>query len=156
MWLQRFLSIEIDGRWGMLSPVVIYNKIEMPAFITKETTTTRTVQLEDEGNPLTLTNQTDTITTNGKIYTNVLTYDRNNNTGSITVTTPENRTSISFFDRLGRLTESYYASLNGNKLSYDSYGRISKIEQLTNGSSLTTTIAYNLSTGYPGEPIPGY
>jgi YD repeat-containing protein len=107
------------------------------------TATTRTVNLADPNDPLSLTTQTDTAKVNGRTYTSV--YDATSQT--FTDTTPAGRQSTATIDTQGRLTRAQRAGLLPMSFGYDTQGRLASATQGSGIDARTTTFSYN-NDGY--------
>lgn len=140
---QTSLSLGPDPRWGMQSPVAKSQTIIIPSGRVSSATTTRTVELADLVNPLSLTIQTSSTNVNGRIYTNV--YSAANKT--FTFTTPQARQSKTTIDAQGRMVQEQIAALFPTNYSYDGRGRLSVVTQGTEADERTTNFTYN-GNGY--------
>jgi len=125
-----------DPRFGMESPLPESASITTPSGLDYQYSMERSVVLSDEDDLLTLTAQTDTITLNGKTYTNI--YESTSQ--EETLTTPELRKRVTTLDSKGKITEQQIGSLEPVTYTYDSNGRLST---LTYGT--TTPRVYTLN-----------
>lgn len=108
-----------DPRWGMLAPIPVSGREVQPSGNTSFFDFQRSVTLSDPGDKLSLANQTDVGTFNGRTFTQ--TYDRS--TRRLTQTTPEGHTSVTQLDALGRATSLQAdPSLLATLLAYNARG----------------------------------
>ncbi|MEK7322121.1 MAG: hypothetical protein AABZ84_03465 [Pseudomonadota bacterium] len=84
-----------DPRFGMQAPLPKNTTITTPSGLTSNTTITRTVTLATAGDPFSLTNETTTLSINGRSY--------NTAARTFTDTTPLSRQSSAVLDVKGRL-----------------------------------------------------
>jgi YD repeat-containing protein len=90
-----------DPRFKMAAPLPS-SKQTMPSGLTREMKIDRTVTLSDPKNPLSLTDETTTVTMNGQIYTTVF----SSATRTISGMTPTGRKSVAMLDARGRIAQS--------------------------------------------------
>jgi YD repeat-containing protein len=114
-----------DPRWGMQSPKIDSATITTPNGISKTLTSSRTVTLANPADPLSLTQQTETTTINGRTYTK--TFDAS--LKRITHSTPEGRQRFTTVDDLGRIVEKQIAGLTPIQTSYNAKGELASITQ---------------------------
>jgi RHS repeat-associated protein len=115
-------------RFGMQAPVLKSMTITTPGAKTNTITQSRTVALSDPLNILSLETQQDTITVNGRVYTDH--YDAL--TRTLTKTSPEGHQVVSEIDTQGRVTSTTRApGLDPQIFTYDTLGRL---EQFSQGS----------------------
>jgi hypothetical protein len=86
---------QADPRWGDDTPIVS-TTTTLPSGLSLVETRTRTVNLTDEVNPFSMTQQTDTRIVNGRETTTQYVVGA----GTFTTTTPEGRTSVREIDAL--------------------------------------------------------
>jgi len=115
----------------------------MPSGLESTITTARAVTLSDPGNPLSLVNQTDTVTVNGRAYTTV--YDAA--TRTFTSRSPTDRQTSATLDAHGRVTQSQVGGLDPVNLAYDPRGRLGSIRQGNGVNERPTVFSYN-ANGY--------
>jgi YD repeat-containing protein len=96
--LVRTVKKTPDPRFKMAAPLPS-SKQTMPSGLTREMTIDRTVTLSDPNDPLSLTDETTTVTMNGQIYTTVF----SSATHTISGMTPTGRKSVALLDTRGRL-----------------------------------------------------
>lgn len=148
-----YLQYAPDPRWGMSSPLAAASQVKLPSSLTYLRTQSRAVTLADANDPLSMLNQTDTITVNGR--TSRIVYDANILTQ--TLTSAAGRTLTRTLDDRGRMKS---ATLEGSLLNvlgapvqlhpmtleYDEDGRVSEMRQ---GDRLTQYLyhADGLGTG---------
>lgn len=112
-----------DPRFGMLSPVLESYTVEMSGGLINTMTQSRTVELADPDDVLSLLTLQDTITVNGRTFTNE--YDRAER--RITQTTPEGYQAVSLMDELGRITSIDPAEgVDPVTVSFDTQGRVAQ------------------------------
>ncbi|MBI2877240.1 MAG: hypothetical protein HYY20_10190 [Candidatus Tectomicrobia bacterium] len=131
-----------DPRFGMQAPVTSRLKITTPSGLTSTQTEARTVTLSDPLNPLSLTRATDTITTNGKTFTQ--TYDAA--TRVTTAVTPAGRQTTTTQDAQGRVVETRIPGLEPVRYTYDDRGRLATITQGSRTSILSYDAQGNLAS----------
>ena len=128
-----------DPRFGMQSPIPETTTVQTPSGLTATTTVERVATLSDSDNPLSLTQQTDTITTNGRVTT----VDYTSASRTYVITSPEGRTRTTVVDENGRVTSVQIPGINPITYSYDERGRL----QTVASASRVTNLAYD-SDGY--------
>ncbi len=131
-----------DPRWGMAAPYLSSERTTTPAGLEKVETRSRTVELTDARNPLSLASQTDTITTNA--VTMVREYDAG--TRTTTRTSPMGRVSTATFDSQGLMESSQAHGMALMSVARDSQGRATSV---TVGDR-TMTFAQD-PNGYPAN-----
>ncbi|CAG0951179.1 partial Putative deoxyribonuclease RhsC, partial [Anaerolineae bacterium] len=132
-----------DPRFGMQSPVIANSTVTTPAGLVQTITGARTVTLSDTNDPLSLQNQTDIYTVNGRIFKN--TYDAT--TQTITTISPMGRVVTSTIDDQGRTRKTEIPGLAPTSFDYDARGRLVTITTGTDTSARVTTLSYN-NDGY--------
>ncbi|MGH8474248.1 MAG: RHS repeat-associated core domain-containing protein [Methylococcales bacterium] len=111
-----------DPRWGLQAPLAKSTAITTPGGLAFNSTFGRVVTLSDPNNLLSLTAQNDTLTINGRTYTNNYAAP----TMTFTFATPVGRQTTTTIDMQGRTTQSrQLANLNAANFSYDARGRLS-------------------------------
>ena len=128
-----------DPRFNMQSPITTASTILLPSGLQSETTASRTVELTDPADPLSLAQQTTRQTVNGKTTTRV--YDAE--TGTLITTTPQGRKSTQTLDDNGRITSIATPSLATTYLNYDDRGRLRTLTQGSGTEARTNTITYD-------------
>lgn len=128
-----------DPRWGMAAPVLSSLTMTTPAGRTSTVTGARSVTLSDPDNPLTLTAQTDTLTSNGKTTTRA--FDKP--AMKLTTTTPEGRQGVVTLNAKGQPTTVQAGSLAPVSYTYDARGRVESITQGSGSDARTTTMSYD-------------
>jgi RHS repeat-associated protein len=108
-----------DPRWGMQAPLIASLTTTVPGGPTSTLIATRSVQLADAADVLSIETLTDVVSVNGQPYTNV--FERASR--QFTLTTPEGRRSLQKIDGLGRLVERQEGDLQAISLLYDDRGR---------------------------------
>ncbi|MEK6589698.1 MAG: RHS repeat-associated core domain-containing protein, partial [Nitrospinota bacterium] len=128
-----------DPRFSMQAPIISSLKITTPAGLVSNLSSTRTVTLSDEFNPLSLITLTDTTTINSKTYTS--TYDAV--LKKITSTSPVGRQRFALLDNKGRISQEQIVGLNPVSYEYDAQGRLSRITQGSGFDARVSTMSYN-------------
>jgi len=115
-----------DPRFGMLSPVLESFSVTTPGGLTSTLTQTRTADLADPDDLLSLSSLQYAATADGRTY--ALVFDAT--TRSFTLTTPEGHSAVSTIDGLGRLVGvDPGGGLSPAAMTYDSRGRLSAATQ---------------------------
>jgi len=123
-----------DPRYGLQAPLSD-NTTTTPAGLTQTTLQNRSVNFDVNG----MTDQTDTVTSNGRTTTRV--YDVA--LQSTVTTSPTGRSSTVLNDTLGRITEQQLPNLATSFYNYDTRGRLSTLTQ----GARTTAFSYD-ANGY--------
>ena len=121
-----------DPRWGLQTPVPLNGTLTL-GNLKMTTSGSRTATLGTQGNPFSLTTQTDTATVNGRIYKSVFTSSNK----TYVNTSPAKRTTTTILDSLERLGSVQVGALLPVAFAYDSHGRLSTVTQSTHTSTLT-------------------
>ena len=122
-----------DPRFGMQAPFNASVITELPSGLRSTVTQQRTVNLADVNDPLSLTQQTDVIDVNGRIFTQV--YDATTLT-RLSIS-PESRQLTETIDTQNRVTQSLRDGLAAINYDYDSRGRL---ETITQGPGIDTRV----------------
>lgn len=133
----------IDARFGLSARIPETVTLTTPGGISKNIASARVNTLTDPANPFSLSQQTETLTINGKAFSSL--FDASAQT--ITETTPLGRQSVFALDNLGRVTGEQVAGLNSVEYSYDSHGRLSGIFTGSGNDVRTLQLTYD-SLGY--------
>jgi RHS repeat-associated protein len=128
-----------DPRWGMQSPILSSLSMTTPGGRASSVTGSRSVTLAEAGNPLSLTSQSDTLTSNGKTTTRA--FDKA--AGKITTTTPAGRRGVVTLDAKARVTQVRAGDLAPVSFGYDARGRVETITQGSGSDARTTTMSYD-------------
>jgi len=120
-----------DPRFGLQSPVLTSETLTQGS-LTMNITGSRTASFT-QGNPFSLSTQTDTGTVNGRKYTSVFT----TSTKTLVDTTPVKRPTTTILDSLERISSVQVGALLPVQFAYDANGRLSTITQGTRASKLT-------------------
>ncbi len=131
-----------DPRFGMQAPLPKKTTLSVPSGLLSTITLTRNATLANLSDKLSLTQQTDTLTTNGKTSTSV--YDATNKT--ITNTSAQGRTGNMLLNDKGRPIENQITGLNPVNTQYDSRGRTKSITS-GSGADLRETLYGYYETG---------
>jgi RHS repeat-associated protein len=131
-------TLSADPRWGLQAPVPTSGTLTL-GNLTMTTAGSRTATLGTQGNPFSLTTQTDTRKVNGRTYTSVFTASSK----TYVDTTPVKRKTTTILDSLERISSTQLGALLPVSYSYDTQGRLATIAQGTR----TTKLAYD-SNGF--------
>jgi RHS repeat-associated protein len=140
-----------DPRFGLQSPVLTSETLTQGS-LTMNITGSRKAAFT-QGNPFSLTSQTDTQAINGRTYTSVFTAA----TKSLVATSPVKRKMTTILDALERISSMQVGALTPAQFAYDTNGRLSTITQSTrkttltydaNGFLATSTDPLNHTTGF--------
>lgn len=126
-------------RWKLQAPITTSHTATTPANLTLNRTFARSSILADPADQLSLTSQSDTLSINGRTYTNVFTAA----TRTFAMTTPENRHLSAVIDQQGRLTGLTHANLEPFAYSYDTRGRLDTSTRGTGAAARTYARTYN-------------
>ncbi len=132
-----------DPRYKMHAPVPENVTISTPSGLTSNTTATRSVVLAVQGDPTSMTQQTDTVTINGRAFSSVFDVA----TRTFTTTTAENRQTIETIDNQGRITNSQTAGIAPIAYGYDTRGRLGTVTQGSGTDTRQYQMTYN-TEGY--------
>jgi RHS repeat-associated protein len=127
-----------DPRWGVQAPVPTFTQITTPAGLTIAATGSRTVNLSNTADPLSLISQVDTLSINARTYTR--TFTANNRT--LVDLTPAGRTVTTVLDASGHVTQRQVSGLLAATYAYDSLGRLSSIAGGSGSDARTTSVTY--------------
>jgi RHS repeat-associated protein len=123
-----------DPRWGLQAPIPASGTKAL-GNLTMTTSGSRTATLGTQGDPFSLTTQTDIETINGRTYKSVFTSSNK----AYVSTSPAKRITTTVLDSLERPSSMQIGALLPVKFAYDSHGRLSTITQ----STRTTTLTYD-------------
>ena len=118
-----FQEEQPDPRFGMTAPLLEKATFETPGGLLATISATRAVSLSDPDNPLSLTNLTDTVDSNGRSVTTSF----NANQKQITFSTPEGRQGIVTLDDQGRMLDVRTDGLAPITFAYDTRGRLTQV-----------------------------
>ncbi len=116
-----------DPRFGLQAPVATSTRVTMPSGLQATMTASRTATLADPANPLSLVQQTDTVTLNGRASTRV--FDATPRT--VTSWTPAGRQAVTTLDSLGRVSQVQPGGLEPVGYTYDLRGRLASVTHWT-------------------------
>ncbi|MBI3478006.1 MAG: RHS repeat-associated core domain-containing protein [Acidobacteria bacterium] len=111
-----------DPRWGLQAPIASTGTLALGS-LTASSSYARNVALAVPGNPFSLTSQTDTAIVNGRTYTSAFTTP----TKTYLDTTAAGRTTTRVLDSLERLSKLQVSGMAAMKFTYDTKGRLSKV-----------------------------
>ena len=111
-----------DPRFGMASPLIAVSTVTTPGGRTRTTSTARTVELADPGDPLTLKRLVDSTTVNG--HSTTTTYDAAAHT--LTARSANGAESVTTIDGQRRPTHFELPGIEPVDFDYDDDGRISR------------------------------
>ncbi len=114
-----------DPRFLLQAPVAAQSTFTTPGGLTWNSTTARTAQLSDPGDPLSVTKLTETTTVNDNAYTS--TYDASSMT--LTQVSPSGRKVVRTLDSKGRVIRTEVAGLAPVTIAYDEHGRATSVVQ---------------------------
>jgi RHS repeat-associated protein len=109
-----------DPRWRMQAPLTTASNIATPGGLNFVTSFARLVNLSNPTDPLSLLAQNDTLTINGRSYSN----NYNAATKTFNLVTPLNRTTTTVIDAQGRTTQEQIHNFNAALYGYDARGRL--------------------------------
>jgi RHS repeat-associated protein len=127
-----------DPRFGLLAPLPS-TTLRTPGGLVSTSSTTRSATFTTEGDPLTLTSLTETLTANGKASSS--TYDAA--TRRIVSTSAAGRSSATTVDAKGRVVRREVPGLAPVDYAYDSEGRLSTVTQGPAPDARVTSLTYN-------------
>jgi RHS repeat-associated protein len=131
-----------DTRFGMQSPVLASSSIQFPSGLQSTITSTRSADLSNPADPLSLARLTETTTVDGRTATNTYTAA----TRTFVNTTPAGRTQTFALDALGRLVQGQLTGLEPVNIAYDNRGRLAS---LSLGSTNTRSLSFTYNAqGY--------
>ena len=133
-----------DPRFGMQAPLLESLTVTTPSGLSTVTTITKTAQLADTDNPLSLAQLTTKTTVNDRTSKQV--YDATNQT--VINMTPEGRQTVSFLDDKGRVIKEQLPELTDLFYRYDERGRLIEMTVGEGEEARTTTFSYDDKSGY--------
>ena len=128
-----------DPRFGMQAPLIKSMTVKTPGAVTMNLTTSRTVNLTDPADPLSIASLTETFSFNGRNYLSVF----DGPTRTFTSITPTNRQSTARIDFQGRVLEEQMNGLNPVSYGYDSQGRLATITWGSGAEARSGHFTYN-------------
>ena len=114
-----------DPRFGMQAPIGSDLTVTTPDGQITSLTSSRTANLSDPTNPLSLTTQTDAFSLNGRAFSTAYTAG----TQTFTDTTPDNRQQTTTVNAQGQITQHQVGNLTPTQFTYDPQGRLSVFTQ---------------------------
>jgi RHS repeat-associated protein len=133
-----------DPRFGMQSPLTASFSLQLPSGLTLTAGQTRTVNLSNPAEPLSLTSMTTSFTLAGRTSTD--TYTAASRT--LVSTSPAGRTRTITLDNLGRPISLSIPGFNMGTISYDTRGRLSGITSGSGGEIRSLLLTYG-TDGFP-------
>ncbi|MDD5309983.1 MAG: hypothetical protein PHU25_21915, partial [Deltaproteobacteria bacterium] len=131
-----------DVRWGTAAPVP-NTTVQTPNGLKRVATTAQTVTYQNPNlvpqDVMSMTKLDETSTVNNKAYRRV--FDKG--TSRWTFTSPMNRLSTMQVDAKGRPTAVWRDGLEHTSLTYDAYGKITRLEQGSGASTRTYDLGYD-------------
>ena len=122
-----------DPRFGMEAPFTFSETVTSPDGHSSTTLRARTVTMDD---PVTLGEMTTTADVNGRVWTE--TYENQPGTGgTVTATSPEGREASTEIDEQGRIAKQSVLGHAQAEFTFDSRGRVEKVEQGSRSASFT-------------------
>ena len=137
-----------DPRWGMQAPVLSQQVIKTPQGLSLTNSSTRTVNLADPQNPLSLTRTEQRTTWNGATF--IATYSAANR--HLILRTPTGRVTTNRFDETGRLIEQRVPGQQPKRLEYATDGRLSRAWHGEGEDARSMTYLYD-TNGYMGAIV---
>jgi RHS repeat-associated protein len=113
-----------DPRFGIMAPIASSTEVKT-AGLTSISTSSRTVNLENANDPLSLISMADTISINGRISHSA--YDATTRTFTNTSAVGRNATAV--LDTQGRVTQSSITGIEAIKMAYDPQGHLDSLTQ---------------------------
>ncbi len=141
--VEIFLQEGPDPRFRMLSPVPEEVRITTPGGLINARTTTRAASLADEADLLSHTSLTETVTINGRAYSQVF----DTATMTYTDTSPEGRTRAQTIDAKGRMTQQIVPGVDVVDFDYDNRGRLDTVSTGSGAAQRNVVFTYG-SDGY--------
>jgi YD repeat-containing protein len=140
-------QLALDPRWGMMAPLFQEEDVS-DGVATLFTTETRQVTLANPADPLSLTAETDTVTTHDLATLNRAPTTRAFNAAlrQVTTTTPAGRTEVDTFDSKGHPIGSQVPGVDPAQYTYDSHGRLTAFAQGTRTETFTYDAQGNLAS----------
>ena len=114
-----------DPRFGMQAPIGQDLTVTTPDGQMASLSNSRTANLADPTNPLSLTTQTDAFSLNGRSFSSSYAAG----TRTFTDTTPDNRQRTTTVDTQGRVAQQQVGNLTATQFTYDPQGRLSVLTQ---------------------------
>jgi RHS repeat-associated protein len=114
-----------DPRFGMQAPVASQFSVRMPSGLQLSGSSSRRATLTNPGDPLSLTNQTDSLVVNGRSFRSV--FDAAART--LTQTSAEGRQTVTQLDTLGRVLEERVAGVAPVTYGYGPRGLLTTVTQ---------------------------
>ena len=133
-----------DPRFGMQSPLTASFSVQFPSGLALTAAETRTVNLSNPADPLSLANMTTSSTFAGRTSTDTYTAA----TRTLVSTSPAGRTRTITFDSLGRPVSLSIPGFNTGTISYDTRGRLSGITSGSGGEARSLLLTYG-ADGFP-------
>lgn len=133
------LDFTDDSRFGASAAVLTNQTITMPSGKALSLNASRTATLSDQNDVMTLTQQLETFSLNGKTFNRE--YLQSNRT--FTETSPEGRKTLITVDAQGRVIAEQVAGLHGVSYSYDAKGRLSTVSMGEGGDQRQIQYGYD-------------
>jgi RHS repeat-associated protein len=121
----RVSAYRRDPRWGMAAAILDSVRTTLPSGLASTTRMSRRVTLSDSTNPLVLATRTDSVSVNGRVFTEA--YDAA--LRQTTARTPEGRTAVVLADSMDRPVEARFPGRLPVVRAYDGLGRLSTVTQ---------------------------
>lgn len=138
-------TITPDPRFGMLAPLQDL-EVTTPNGLVSSITATRSFTGLDPNDPLIFSGFTDTLNINGRTFTSE--FDKS--LLKFTDTSPTGRSTTSFIDAQGRITQQQIPNLFDTGFQYDARGRLTTVTQGTAPNDRQSTITYD-AAGFIGS-----
>ncbi len=127
-----------DPRFFMLAPITKNLEIELPSGLKNQSSVSRSVNLNDPIDPLSLTRFTETTTTNTRTFTKAF----NANSKTFTNTSALGRTITEVINDQGRIVSRSTPGLADTAFSYDARGRLETITRGNGANERVSTLSY--------------
>jgi len=136
-----------DPHFGMQAPVTKRMTITTPGGLSGTVTTSKTVELANANDPLSLLKLTAKVTTNGRTSQSV--YEAVNKT--LTTLSAAGRQRVSYLNDKGRVVRETVPGLAEVSYIYDNRGRLTTVIEGQGEEARMLTISYDSATGYLGQ-----
>ncbi len=133
------ITLGPDPRWKMQAPLPASVIVSTPGNLAYNAGFALTVNLSNPSDPLSLTGFNETLSLNGRTYTNVFTAA---NRTSVQ-TSPQNRQTNSVVDSQGRLSQRQFADFNSTFYLRDARGRLQTFTFGAGADARATNFSYN-------------
>ncbi len=129
-----------DPRFGMQAPLVKSLTVRLPSGVQSTLTETRTAILANPADLLSLASATNTLTLNGRVYTQTYAAAQRQWTSR----SPLGRQRTTLLDSQGRVIQEQIAGLEPVSFAYDARGRLATITEGSGAAARVYTLSYDL------------